>query len=130
MMIDKRVSDGMIRRASEGKIISRMPFGYVVRNGEVEIIEEEAEVVRLIYDLYYDKGMGYGDISSYLNSRNLSKRGIDWRRDSVKRTLENKTYHGLITIKDKQFPGDFRAIIIREYNEPGESVRRKVRGLA
>lgn len=121
---DEKVSNGMIRRASEGKIISRMPFGYVVRGREVVVIEEEAEIVRQIFNLYHNKEMGYGDIASYLNSRSILKRGIEWRRDSVKRTLENKTYYGIITIKDKEFPGDFQAIITEEYIEPGGFIRR------
>jgi site-specific DNA recombinase len=125
MSKDERVSNGMVRRASEGKIISRMPFGYIVRGKDVEVIEEEAEIVRLIFDLYYDKGMGFGDISSYLNSRSFSKRGINWRRDSVKRLLENKTYYGIITINGREFDGEFKAIITKEYNEPGESIRRR-----
>ena len=62
-----------------------------------EIIEEEAETVRMIYDLYLT-GLGGKSISSQLiaSRRKKAGGGYNWEAPDVHRILDNKTYAGYI----------------------------------
>ena len=119
MVKDEKVTRGMIRRASEGKIISRIPFGYIYRNGEITVIPEESDVIKKIYELYFDGKMGYSDIANFLNSQGLLKRGKSWERYAVKRVVRNRMYYGKVNINGQEFSGDFPAILDHEYVEKG-----------
>lgn len=84
------------------------PFGYTRRNGKQEILqinEEEACIVRLIFDKFVNQGMGYSDIAGYLNQQGISKtyppvatkRFTDWTLKQVMRILTNPVYIGKVT---------------------------------
>ena len=62
-----------------------------------EIIEEEAETVRLIYDLYLS-GIGMKAIASKMIEMHRKKAngGYNWEISAVHRILNNKTYAGYI----------------------------------
>lgn len=124
MVKDTKVIDGIRRRAKDGKLVGRVPYGYILRDGEIEIIPEEADIIQQIFRLYYEEKMGFADISYFLNTQELFRRGKMWRRDSVKRTIENRVYYGKVKVKEEEFSGDFPSIIEEEYVEVGESVER------
>ena len=84
------------------------PFGYTRRNGKQEILqinEEEARIVRLIFDKFVNQNMGYSDIAGYLNQQGISKtyppvatkRFTDWTLKQVMRILTNPVYIGKVT---------------------------------
>ncbi len=69
-----------------------------------EIIEEDAETVRMIFDMYVNKGMGIKKISSVLiaeHRRNASGE-IRWDAGKVSRILNNRTYAGYIGYRKSQ----------------------------
>lgn len=79
-------------------------LGYRLVRGEkavdntYEIIPEDAETVRMIYDCYLRKGMGIKAISREmvrLNRRNASGK-CEWDPTRVRRSLRNRTYSGYI----------------------------------
>ena len=82
---------------------SRDPYGYrrtKFKEGKkyintLEIVPEEAEVVRQIYRMYAD-GIGYGHICSHLNQFCKPKRSKSWNRSTVQTILSNPIYIGLI----------------------------------
>ncbi|MGG0667909.1 recombinase family protein [Lederbergia citrisecunda] len=77
---------------------ARLPYGYV-RNSEKEIVidEEQAEVIRYIFDSYSEKG-------SHLLTKELNKRGIptqgglEWSGDKILRIISNKIYTGTAVV--------------------------------
>ncbi|HDR7285523.1 recombinase family protein [Bacillus cereus group sp. MYBK12-2] len=72
----------------------RLPFGYSDRDKKYIINEEEAEIVREIYDMY-SKGIGYIGIAKILNERGIpSKTGGKWQMSSVQRIIKNPIYKG------------------------------------
>jgi site-specific DNA recombinase len=85
---------------------SRPPFGYAVvvkeRRGNKDkkvlvINEEEARIVRLIFDLYlgrHGKPLGIKAICSYLNERGILRRGHKWGIGSLQNLMTNSTYCG------------------------------------
>jgi hypothetical protein len=124
MVKDLNTVEGMKRAAKDGKMVGRVPFGYVLRDGEIEIISEEADIIQQIYRLYHEERKGFSDISHFLNSQGLFKRGKPWESYSVKRIVENETYYGFAKVKGEKFKGNFPAIITEKYVEKGESLAR------
>lgn len=96
--------NGKILAAENGNYIgSRDPFGYKrVKHKEgkkyvntLEIVPEEAEIVREIFRLYSD-GMGAGNICKHLNQYCKPQRGKAWARSTIWHILENPLYIGMI----------------------------------
>lgn len=60
--------EGRKQKAREGKWNGGFaPYGYKLENGQLLIEEEEAEVVRIIFDKYIHTTMGTQKITSWLN---------------------------------------------------------------
>lgn len=85
---------------------SSAPFGYRKVNTEegrksLEIDPEQAIVVKLIYDLYINRGMGEKLVVGYLNDPENeimpSPRTGTWGISTVQRILQNETYTGYMT---------------------------------
>ena len=70
-------------------------FGYRRgRDGELAIVEEQASVVRLIFDLAR-KGVWPTKIRDYMNERQIAApEGGAWDRKGIERVLRNPTYKG------------------------------------
>jgi len=105
----KHTSRAMKENARRGNHNSRPPYGYLLEGtGEVgnkgrekkrlAIVETEAVIVRRIYDLYLNgvdgRSMGMNGIASWLNSRDMQRRGKPWRIQTVSLTLSNPIYRG------------------------------------
>ena len=77
-------------------------------SGELVIIPEEAEIVRLIFDLYL-KGNGARKIKKYLEEHGIKTvTGKDkWSTATIDRMLENEKYMGTLLLQ-KTYTPDFR----------------------
>ncbi len=104
--IVERTSMGKDRRAKNGGWPGGpTPYGYRVgKDGRLEINEDEAEVVRLLYRLYVHEGMGLIPLCDYLNASNVPSpsqyRGraigrVAWQPGTVCRILKNSTNKGV-----------------------------------
>lgn len=49
------------------------PYGYKLENGELKIAEDEADVIRAIYDQYLHTNTGVNGVAKYLNSHGYTK---------------------------------------------------------
>lgn len=83
-------------------------LGYYLKNGQLTIIPEEAEVVRMIFEDYLS-GMGRLAIAKKLNAKHIpTVRGYgDWREGSIYRILHNEKYTGDMILQ-KTYIEDFR----------------------
>lgn len=77
----------------------RMVYGYkVVQRGNksyIEINEDEAEIVKLIFDKYVNEKWSFTKIADFLNSRKVpSPLGKLWEDSNVGRLLHRKNYIG------------------------------------
>ena len=116
-VIKKRLVAGRNTSAAEGKYCgSKPPFGYKivklkgVKGNTLEIIPEEARIVKLIFNLYTEENMGSRSIAWHLNKLHLkTKTGIDWTETSVTNVLTNEVYYGKNrwkrNIQEKRFEG-------------------------
>ena len=95
----KRVKFGKRINAENGKV-PNFCYGYIKTKGDyfnLQINEQEAEIVREIFDLYVNQGYGTHKISKILNARGLkSLRGVNWTTTAVSRILKNKLYAGYV----------------------------------
>ena len=68
-----------------------IPFGYMMKNGEIEIKPVESKAVQEIFNLYLD-GSSLMTIAGYMKSQSISYNGINnmWNKNMVKRILENE----------------------------------------
>jgi len=95
----------MVSNANKGYFNGgRAPYGFRVRSmkdergnqkSKLEVSPKEAEVVRLIFRLKLERGLGAGRIASSLNQRGLRKRnGRPWTKDNILSVLKNPAYKG------------------------------------
>jgi len=102
----KIMNRGREQSVKQGNFIGSIaPFGYkkiVVMEGKkkchtLEIVEEQAEVVRMIFDMYVNQDMGRVNIAKHLNDLNIkSAKGGLWKQDAIKDLLENEHYIGKV----------------------------------
>lgn len=84
------------------------PYGYTrdwVMDGKRErptlaIVEDEAKVVRLIFDWYANEGIGATKICQRLNAMGIpARKGGLWKKSSIVNMIKNEHYIGKIVIK-------------------------------
>lgn len=105
--IKRRMQAGRLASIKEGNYISTTaPYGYRKINPEpkvhtLEIVPNEAEIIRLIYKLYLD-GHGAKYISNELNRLGISpQKSQYWEPPSIKKILANPLYCGKVGWKTK-----------------------------
>lgn len=102
--INRRLQSGRLASVSEGKYAgSKPPYGYSRKKLEhdkgftLEVISEQAEAVKTIYDLYVNHGMG-----PTLIAEELDKLGYKplhtayWSAHTIRGILENPIYIGMV----------------------------------
>lgn len=78
------------------------PYGYYLENNHLYIQNEEAEVIKIIYNMYGNSNIGYGGIAKYLNLQGIKKVVRQngtlemWSGHTVKLILDNPVYCGKI----------------------------------
>ena len=97
--------EGRKQKAREGKWNGgQAPFGYDLdsKNSTLVVNEEEAEIVRIIYDKFVHTDMGADAVCNYLNQRGYTKkkvRGYElnyFARGLIMKILDNPVYTGKI----------------------------------
>ena len=67
--------EGRKQKAREGKWNGGFaPYGYELVSGELQIAEDEAEIIRLIYDKFIHTNMGISAIAAWLNQHGYKKK--------------------------------------------------------
>ena len=72
-----------------------IPYGYTVRNGRIVVENDEASIVREIYD-HYVNGLSLKDIANDLTTRKIpyTEKTAVWDKARIARILENAKYIG------------------------------------
>lgn len=93
--LSSSVSAALAAKVRRGEHIGKIPYGYDRVHGFLQINEEEAQVVRQIFDWYTKDGWGFKRITSELNRRNIKPRERKkWQITSVQRLIQNPIYCG------------------------------------
>lgn len=95
MSISQNLRLANIKRMENGEYVcSNAPYGYRLINKQLVIDQDEAAVVRMIYDIYL-QGTSTYDIAVKLNADGIkSKGGKTWSRTGVNYVLTNEKYIG------------------------------------
>ena len=102
----KIMNRGRLLSVQQGNFIgTKAPYGYdkdIVMEGKkkchtLKINEAEADVVRMVFDMYVNKDMGRVNIAHHLNELGIPTRtGALWTQDTLKTMLENDHYIGKV----------------------------------
>lgn len=99
--IRDRTVYGRRKKARDGLVVApgNAPYGYEPdpgQPGKLRICEPEAEVVRVIYDLYLAGGKGIEIIAAELRRRGIPARKGQWGTTQVARILNSDRYTGTL----------------------------------
>lgn len=103
--IRRRMQAGTIASVKEGNYLgAHRPYGYnIVKKGRnnrtLEIFEEEAEVIRMMFDWYVNDGLTFGEIAKKLSSMGIPtqrKTQLEWSHGTVRDMLSNVVYIGKV----------------------------------
>lgn len=96
--------EGRMQKAREGKWNGGFaPYGYSLINGKLEVNEEEAVAIRMIFDQYVNTDLGANGIAKYLENHGIHKiarqNGKDPLFDAalIRRIIQNPVYSGKIS---------------------------------
>lgn len=125
--IQKRVADAYFSRSQKSFYMGgRVPYGFRlvptaiggVKTSMYEIKPDEAEQIKLIYELYSRPECSYGDIIRYFQEHNIRRNGKPWGRTRLADVLRNPVYVRA-DLSVYEFYREQGAIIT---NEPGDFV--------
>ena len=147
-IINRRLQRGRLASAKEGKWPSGLaPFGYrrvKLKNEKgcsLEPIEEQAAIVRMIFDLYTvglqdedgsARPLSLGSIATRLNDMHIpSPSGSQWARITIRGIIKNPTYIGMVrwgSRETKKKVVDGKVVSVRGPADPENFYPRPPRG--
>ena len=96
--------EGRMQKAREGKWNGGFaPYGYALIDGKLEVNEEEAVAIRMIFDQYVNTDLGANGIAKYLENHGIYKiarqNGKNPLFDAalIRRIIQNPVYSGKIS---------------------------------
>ena len=99
-----------------------MPYGYKTENRKVVIVEEQAEVVRYIFE-QYAQGVFVKDIIKSLNEKGILHNGSPFASNTVYGILKNEKYSGTYKLREEVIDNIYPQIISPEIYQ---KVRSKI----
>lgn len=117
---------GRVAAVKRGCFIATIPpYGYnkikIGKDHTLEIIEDQAEIVRFIFDLYIKEGLTPFRIAERLTKMGIpSPKGGEWVRDTIHNILRNEHYAGYVVYnkyKDTQLL-ESGEIVTRRLQQP------------
>lgn len=116
-----KVRFGNNQTAKEGKVRSIKLYGYKYNKDEnsLNIIQDEAEVVKLIFKLRLE-GNGGRAIATILDSKGIrNRKGNTWRANTINSMLQNPTYCGKV-VRNRWFSSRMYGKDIVSLNDSSE----------
>jgi site-specific DNA recombinase len=105
-------------------LTARVPFGYrYISTDQIVIQEEEAEIVRRVYELYLG-GIGYKRICSIFAAEGVMVRGNPFRVHNVRSILTNAFYSGYIDNEFGNVKGIHPPIVTREMQDDVRKIQQ------
>ena len=98
--VGQRQKKGMVKKASQGEVMSRIPFGYKLENKKLVPAQNHQEIVEIFEEFLNETP----SLTQLAKKHNLSVNGL-------KKILKNFTYIGKIKFNNQIFEGNHQAII-------------------
>ena len=115
----ERFNRGKTRKAESGQFVTGItPYGYK-RNpdalGGLGVDEEQAAVVRWIFEMYVDEGLSIASILKRLKSAGAPSYNGKWAKTTLNRLLKNPIYVGRLFYNKTQLKG--KEVLQRDRSE-------------
>ena len=109
----EKVRTALRRKAVRGEVLGRPPYGYQVGpQNRLEVIDDEAVVIRYIFRLYLHDHLGIRLIARRLNEEGLrTRRNRPWSMVSIRDILRNRVYLGTYQRLGVRVPGTHAALV-------------------
>ncbi len=105
----ENIQRGFQRKFERGDILTKYKnfMGYTCVDGEIVIVPEQAEVVRMIFELFL-QGLTFGQIKVYLESSEIKTTTSNdhWDTTTIQKMLKNEKYKG-DTMLQKSYTENF-----------------------
>ena len=90
----------MITASKDGYFVGgRAPFGYQIervgKHSKLGVHEDQAAIVRTMYALALNEGLGAQAVAHRMNAAELKRDGKAWAKNSVAMILKNPSYMGV-----------------------------------
>lgn len=100
-MIKRRLRRGLKKTIEDGGYVANAPYGYdkdkIGKRPTLKINEDEAQFVRMMYDMYTNKNMGCQQIADAVNHMGAKPRRTDsFGRTTIRQILTSPVYTGKI----------------------------------
>lgn len=93
--LSDEVKKGMTEKATRGQYQSSPPFGYKMENGVLSVIEDEAKIIKFIFEKFASKEMNKLQIAKYINNLGYrTHRGNEFENRTIEYILANPVYIG------------------------------------
>jgi DNA invertase Pin-like site-specific DNA recombinase len=109
----EKVKTALRKKAVRGEVLGRPPYGYKVGSrNRLEVVDDEAVVVRYIFRLYLQENLGIRLIARRLNEEGLrTRRNAPWSMVSIRDILRNRAYLGTYQRLGVRVPGTHAALV-------------------
>lgn len=110
-LIKRRLIRGLEKTVEEGGYLPNAPYGYrktvIDKKPSLEIVEEEAAFVRMIFDMYANQNVGCQVIADTISSMGAKPhRSMVFNRTSIAKIIRNPVYIGkFIRNSQKKYRG-------------------------
>ncbi len=95
--LSEEVKKGMTEKALRGEYQSIAPLGYEMKDGQLILQEENAAVIRSIFDMYLNGSKSFFAIARKLNEMGLNTtRGNKFENRTVRYIIQNPVYKGWV----------------------------------
>lgn len=147
-LIKKRLENGRIRSVKDGQyIFNSAPFGYkkITKNKlkTLEIIPEQAQVIKMIFDMYVNQNKGAIIICKELRNLGVlnASGNTNWSTRTIKAIIHNPAYCGMVYYQKRKYKqignktiseNNENPIIVKGIHEPiiSEEVYQKAQDTA
>lgn len=120
--LSKSVKRGMLFNAQKGVFQNPPPYGYRKKDGVTTVVEEQAALVKYIFELFLEK-QSYYSVAVKLNELGkVTRAGKGWRATDIKRMLNNRAYIGEVYYMGRYYKGEHSPIIDLSDFENAQSV--------
>ena len=125
-LASERTKDKMLERAKKGFYNGGFsPYGYKRENKKLIINKKEAEVVRMIFEIYIETG-SVAKVYDFLKTKNIKNRqGKPFYKTAISFILRNPVYAGKVKHNNKIYQGIHEPIISEEIFEIAQRVHKK-----
>ncbi len=107
----------------------KLPFGYCLRNRQVQEEKHEAEIVRLIFRRYA-AGASYGKLVDELNATGCPYApGRPWNKNMVARVLQDERYIGGGLFPQIILPKSFQQAVAAKPDVSGTAGRPEIKDI-